>query len=139
MSASAAHKLPPLMTVADFLDWDGGGHVGKLELVDGVVRAMAPASAMHAIIQGNIVTALNNHLRKRGGPWRTGTEAPSVPPKGKRIDARAPDVSVTCSPPSSSGTFVDPILIIEVLSSSNEADDLALPLAEVYRDTHLAE
>jgi Uma2 family endonuclease len=110
------------MTVDEFLAWDGGGHVGKLELIDGLVRAMAPASATHAIIQGNIVTAINNHLRAKRSACRAGTEAPVVPPMGKRTNARAPDVGVTCSPPSSSGTFDDPILIVEVISPSNEAE-----------------
>lgn len=110
------------MTVEEFLAWDGGGHVGKLELVDGVLRGMSPASASHSIIQANIVTAITNHLRRTGRPCRAGTEAPIVPPMGKRINARAPDVAVTCSPPSSSPTFEAPILIVEVLSPRNEAD-----------------
>ena len=122
MTGTAARSLPVPMSVEEFLAWDGDGHVGKLELVDGVPRAMSPASATHALIQGNLVTAFNNHLRGRKSPCRAGTEAPIVPPMGKRINARAPDVSVTCSPPSSNGTFVDPILIVEVLAPSNEAD-----------------
>ena len=52
---------PPRMTVDEFLAWDGGGHQGKLELVDGLVRAMAPASATHAMIQGNLIL-IGNHL-----------------------------------------------------------------------------
>lgn len=110
------------MTVEEFLAWDGGGHVGKLELVEGAVRAMAPASATHGIIQGNIITAINTRLRALRSSCRAGTEAPIIPPLGKRINARAPDVSVTCSPPSDDGTFVDPVLIVEVMSPSNEAD-----------------
>jgi Uma2 family endonuclease len=119
---ATAKQLPHLMTVEEFLAWDGGGHVGKLELVDGLPRAMSPASATHALIQNSISTAITNHLRSRKSPCRTGTEAPIVPPMGQRINARAPDVSVTCSPPASNGTFVDPILIVEVMSPSNEAD-----------------
>lgn len=122
MSGQTAAKIPSVMTVEEFLAWDGGGHVGKLELVEGVVRAMAPASATHGIIQGNIITAINTRLRASCSSCRAGTEAPIIPPLGKRINARAPDVSVTCSPPSSDGTFVDPILIVEVMSPSNEAE-----------------
>ena len=122
MNGTAARNQPHTMTVEEFLAWDGAGHVGKLELVDGIPRAMAPASATHGLIQGNIITAFNNHLRKSGSKCRAATEAPIVPPMGKRINARAPDVSVTCSPPSNDGTFVDPVLIVEVLSPSNEPD-----------------
>lgn len=122
MSAQATVRTEPLMTVDQFLAWDGAGHVGKLELVDGIVRAMAPASAVHALIQLNIGTAFNNHLRGRNSPCRAATEAPIIPPLGKRINARAPDVSVTCALPADDGTFVEPILIVEVLSLSNEAE-----------------
>lgn len=110
------------MTTAEFLAWDGGGHVGKLELVDGVVRAIAPASATHGIIQGNLITAINIHLRSSGSRCRAATEAPVIPPFGKRANARAPDVTVTCVPASASPTFDDPLLIVEVLSPGNESE-----------------
>ena len=102
------------MTVEEFLDWDGGGHVGKLELVDGVVRAMSPASASHSVIQ--------NHLRKKRSPCRVAPEAPVVPRLRSRNNARAPDVAVSYAPPSKSKVFEDPILLIEVLSPGNAED-----------------
>ena len=71
MTAERKLSLPP-MTVEEFFAWDGGGHVGKLERVEGIVRAMAPASANHSFIQGYIVTALKNHLRATGSRFRTG-------------------------------------------------------------------
>jgi Uma2 family endonuclease len=55
---TAHATVPPAkMTAAEFLDWDGGGHQGKLELVNGVVRAMPPASGTHALIQAKLATA----------------------------------------------------------------------------------
>ncbi len=114
-------ELAP-MTLDEFLAWDGGGHVGKLELWEGIVRAMAPASAVHGMVQLNIGTAINNHLRAQKSPCRAGTEAPIVPPLARRLNARAPDVSVTCKPPADDGTFVDPVLIVEVLSPSNQTE-----------------
>lgn len=118
---TVSHKSPPpRMTVEEFFAWDGGGHVGKLELVDGVVRAMAPASATHSLIQGNLVAAIHNHLRGRGSPCRVAPEAPIRPAIGNRSsNTRALDVAVTCAPPSASKTFDDPVLIIEVLSPGN--------------------
>jgi Uma2 family endonuclease len=108
------------MTVEAFLRWDGGGHVGKLELVDGHVHAMAPASAVHAIIQGNITTAIKNHLKATGSPCKAAPEAPVIPPLARRINARVPDVTVTCKPLTEFATFDDPVLIVEVMSPSNE-------------------
>jgi Uma2 family endonuclease len=110
----------PLMSVAEFLSWSGAGHVGKLELVDGVVRAMAPASATHAIIQLNIAATIRDHLRARNSPCRAGTEAPVLPPPGFRSNVRAPDIVVTCAPITDSGVFEEPVLIVEVISPGNE-------------------
>lgn len=124
MSGSAATKLNhlPRMTLDEFLAWDGGGHVGKLELVEGVVRAMAPASAAHSLIQGNVVSLIKKHLKDRGSHCRAATEPPIVPPAGRRKNARAPDVAVTCAPITDSPTFDDPVLIVEVMSPNNESD-----------------
>lgn len=120
MVAKAKSTKP--MTVDEFLAWDGGGHVGKLELVDGVVRAMSPASATHSVIQGNLVALIQNHLRKQRSPCRVAPEAPVVPRLRSRNNARAPDVAVSCAPPSRSKVFEDPILLIEVLSPGNAED-----------------
>ena len=122
MPASTAAKFKdlPSMTLEEFLSWDGDGHVGKLELVEGKVRAMAPASATHSLIQGNILAAIKSHLRLRNSRCRAAPEAPIVPPLGRRKNARAPDVAVSSAPVSDSPTFDDPVLIAEVLSPSNE-------------------
>ena len=118
---TAVRKLTdlPRMTLDEFLAWGGGGHVGKLELWNGVVRAMAPASADHAIIQSNIASAINVHLRAQKSPCRVGTEAPVVPPMAARRNARAPDVAVTYTQPTGK-TFDDPVLIVEVMPPGNE-------------------
>jgi len=123
MSSASKQSAVPLMTAEVFLAWDGGGHVGKLELIDGVVRAMAPASATHAIIQGNLVAAIPMHLRGQSSPCRAATCAPIRPAIGKLAsNIRAPDVAVSCAPPSASKTFDEPVLIIEVLSPGNIDD-----------------
>ena len=119
MTAQRQPVLPP-MTVEEFFAWDGGGHVGKLELVDGRVRAMAPASDSHSTIQANIAGMIRNHLRATKRPCRVGTEAPVIPPMGQKKNARAADLAVTCAPPSDSKVYDDPILIVEVMSPSNE-------------------
>jgi Uma2 family endonuclease len=119
---TAARKLdPPRMTVEEFFAWDGGGHVGKLELVNGVVRAMSPPSESHSIIQGNVYFAIRTHLKATGSRCRVGTEAPVIPPMMRKVNARAPDLAVTCASPSPDMVFENPILIVEILSPSNEA------------------
>lgn len=116
------HRAIPRMTVAEFMDWDGGGHVGKLELVDGVVRAMSPASGTHGIIQANLAYLIGAHLRASNRPCRVGTETPIVPRLRPKHNVRAPDLAVTCEPISDSKTFPDPVLIVEVLSPSNQPE-----------------
>ncbi|MCH9807898.1 MAG: Uma2 family endonuclease [Alphaproteobacteria bacterium] len=110
--------LPP-MTIEEFLNWDGGGHQGKLILVNGHVGAMSPASATHGLIQANISGELRSHLRKHGLPCRVGTETPVIPSLARGKSIRVPDVAITCSPPSDSKVFEDPLLIVEVMSPTN--------------------
>jgi Uma2 family endonuclease len=117
---TALPQQPNQMTLDEFFAWDGGGHAGKLELVNGVVRAMSPASATHAIIQLNIGAAIKTHLR--GTPCRVGTEAPIIPPFKTSLNARVPDIAVSCAPLTDSKVFENPVLIVEVLSPSNEQD-----------------
>jgi Uma2 family endonuclease len=107
------------MTVEAFLDWPGDGSGRKFQLIDGVPRAMAPASMDHGVIQGNVYFAIESHLRANKMPCRTAPEGPVVPPLKSRKNARAPDVVVTCTPPSTSRVADDPLLIVEILSPSN--------------------
>lgn len=116
---TTAPNLPPIMSVAEFLDWDGGGLVGKLELVNGEVRAMLPASGTHSVIQANLAYLIGAHLRATKRPCRVGTEAPIVPRIHANDNVRAPDLSVTCQTTPPGKVFPDPVLIIEVLSPSN--------------------
>ena len=119
--AGAEPQPVPHMTAAEFMAWDGGGHIGKLELVNGEVRAMSPASGTHSLIQANLTILIGNHLRAKKLPCRVGTEAP-VQPHLHANNVRAPALAVTCLPVSASKTFQDPVLIIEVLSPSNKKE-----------------
>ena len=68
--SSSSRREWPAMSVEDFLAWDGGGHQGKLELVDGEVRAMSPASATHGLIQLTFGSLLRQHLKQSGSRCR---------------------------------------------------------------------
>lgn len=121
----AEHLTTPLMTLSEFLDWDGDGHQGKLELVHGVVRAMAPSSETHGTIQANLAYVLTDFFRKSGSPCRVITEAgvkPRIDPGRKNL--RVPDLVVTCEPPEEGKRIVtEPIVLIEILSPSNEKEN----------------
>jgi Uma2 family endonuclease len=120
---TAAPKLPPLMTVDDFLAWPGDGTATRYELVDGGLRAMAPTTNAHGIIQSNLIFAITGHLRARQMPCIVVT-APGIRPLIRADwNFRIPDLGVTCAPDRKGERHLpDPILLIEVLSPSNDAD-----------------
>ena len=120
---SAHAHLQHRMTAEEFISWGGDGHPGKLELVNGIVRAMSPASGTHALLQSTVAGLLRDHLRAKKSPYRVGTEAPIRPRMRSNENVRAPDVAVTCAPKSKDEKFFpDPILIVEVLSPSNQRE-----------------
>jgi Uma2 family endonuclease len=112
---------PSRMTVAEFIDWPDDDTGVRRELVDGEIRAMAPASITHGIIQATIGALLRNHL--------TGTRckvvvAPGVIPRVRsEANMRVPDLAVNCTADEAGQRALpDPILLIEILSPSNEAE-----------------
>jgi Uma2 family endonuclease len=111
------------MTVADFLDWPGDGTTKHHQLVDGEVRAMAPASATHGIIQATLAYLVTRRLIETGSPCRAVTEPAVVPRLQANTNLRVPDLGVTCSPNEPGQIVVpDPVLLVEILSPGNEAD-----------------
>lgn len=105
----------------------------KSELVNGVMVAMAGASKRHNAIVANLLIALGNRLR--GTPCRPY-------PSDMRVHVPAtglftyPDVTIFCGSPESlnkdSETFLNPRVIIEVLSDKTEAFDRGAKFAH-YR------
>jgi len=105
----------------------------KSELVNGVIVAMAGASKRHNAIVGNLIIALGARLR--GTPCRPY-------PSDMRIHVPAtglftyPDVTVFCGAPESlkkdAETFINPRVVIEVLSDKTEAFDRGAKFAH-YR------
>lgn len=120
---AARPKLPPLMTVGDFIDWPGDGLGTRFELVDGVVRAMTPASDAHNTIAGNLTGLIWQHLRQTRSPCRV-AGAPGVQPRVRADwNFRIPDLGVTCAPNRAGDLFTpDPILIVEILSPGNTSE-----------------
>jgi Uma2 family endonuclease len=105
------------MTVAEFARWRDGTDT-RHELVRGRVVAMAPPSGRHAEISNNIHLALNTQLRR---PCRALFGA-GVARSLDDDECRIPDVFVTCGP-TPPQAFLDPRLVIEVLSPTTVRDD----------------
>ena len=111
------------MTVDDFFDWPGDGTGTRYELVDGILRAIAPASDTHGTIHSNLAFLIAQHLRVERPGCRLVT-APGIQPRLRAAwNHRIPELGVTCSP-NQPGVMMmpDPILLLEVLSPSNAQD-----------------
>jgi Uma2 family endonuclease len=110
------------MTLDEFLSWDSGDRSGRLwQLVDGEPVAMAPGSENHGALQGEIGRLIANHLREARPTCRLIVTPGVVPRLNSSRNVRIPDLGVTCSPPSAGLVVPDPVLLVEILSPSNEA------------------
>jgi len=110
------------MTVTEFLAWDAGDLSGvPYQLIDGEPVAMAPGSETHAALQGEIGRLLGNHLIDKGGKCRLLSQPGIVPRIRSDRNFRIPDLGVTCAPPALGQMVPDPVLLIEILFPSNEA------------------
>jgi Uma2 family endonuclease len=123
----ALHKhAPARMTLPEFLSWDAADPSGApWQLIDGEPVAMAPGSETHAALQGEIGRRIANHLIEQGGQCRLLSQPGIVPRVRANRNFRIPDLGVTCAPPSQGLMVPDPVLLIEILSPSNEAQTRA--------------
>lgn len=113
--------VPRHMTVAEFLDWDSGDRSGRhWQLRDGVPEAMAPTTEAHGAIQVELAALIRNHLLQAGSPCRVVAEPGVVPHVNARGNVRIPDLAVICRPPSRERLMHEPVLLMEILSPSNE-------------------
>src|SRR5215469_625289 len=114
-------KISARMSVNEFLNWDSGDAL-RYELVDGEPRAMAPASRTHGTLQGRLATLINNHLDRENRPCSLVVEPGVVPHLLSDYNVRVPDLAVTCAAyQTEEPVLTDPVLLIEILSPSNQA------------------
>src|SRR5437764_11584789 len=110
---------PARITIAEFLEWAGDGSRSRHQLVDGEIRAMAPASIRHGRLQANAVRLLGNHLE--GSQCEVIVEPGVVPRIQSETNLRIPDLGVTCeADETGQQTLLNPVLLVEILSPTNE-------------------
>jgi Uma2 family endonuclease len=121
----AIAKIPVRMTVAEFLAWDARD--GRLwQLVDGEPQAMAPASRTHGALQNELGSLIRNHLAERSSLCSVLANPGVVPRVQAEHNVRIPDLAVICSGyEAEEPVIADPVLIVEILSPSNEAETWA--------------
>lgn len=123
----AALKLPPRrMTVDEFLSWDPEDGTGALwQLRDGEPEMMAPATDAHGSIQSELSYLVIAHLRVSGIRCRAVANPGVVPRVRSDRNMLVPDIGITCAPPSMGRALTEPVVLIEILSPSNEAETRA--------------
>lgn len=122
---ATAAKIPVRMSVGEFLAWSPAD--GQTwQLVDGEPRAMAPASRTHGTLQGELGGLIRNHLAAQDGPCVLVVTPGVVPHVQASHNMRVPDLAVTCSDYEvEEAGLTDPVLIVEILSPSNQAETWA--------------
>jgi Uma2 family endonuclease len=111
------------MTVEAFLALPGDGSGRIYELVHGEIRAQDAASDAHGSIQSRLNALLTLHLDKVRPGCRVVANPGIKPRLLAKWDYRIPELGVTCTPNRADVRETpDPILLVEVLSPSNEAD-----------------
>ena len=119
---SNAARLDPPMTVEEFQDWvpEPGLEGWSWQLIDGTPVGMAPTSNAHGAIQSRTGTIIDMHLQKLGRCIVITTPG-VIPKKRSKINQLVPDLGVSCADqPMTDNTIRDPILLVEILSPSNE-------------------
>ncbi len=123
----AARKLPPpRMTVDEFVDWVADAEPGtRWQLRDGEPEMMAPPTDAHGSIQSELARLIGNHLVERGRRCRVVTAPGVVPRVRSDQNMLIPDLGVTCAPPSTGRAIPEPVVLVEILSPSNERETRA--------------
>lgn len=112
----------PLLTVDDFQDWEpppGTEHL-RWELVDGEPVAMSPPGLNHGAIQSMAAFLLTQHLRAHRADCRVIITPGVIPQLRARFNERIPDLGVSCGAFTDGRSLADPVLLVEILSPSNE-------------------
>lgn len=122
-----AEPARKLVTVEEFLRYEGESG-RRYQLFGGEIVMMAPAARAHGVIVSRADFALRSRLRL---PCEPQVEAGILLPWTSHSFYVA-DLAVTCAPFGRELWCPDPILIVEVLSPSTQADDRGVKL-RAYR------
>jgi Uma2 family endonuclease len=122
------------MTAHEFLRWDDGTDT-RYELVNGHAVAMAPPADRHGTIASNCVREIGQLLDDR-------TPCRAVSQAGVWVNDDnfyVADVAATCVSPSDSVAVLEPFLIVEVLSPSNEKTEMMVKVQAYIALPHVEE
>jgi len=114
---SIALRLPPRMTVAEFLGWEPEDGSGRLwQWRDGEPEMMPPNSDRHGSIQSYLACLIISHLDTRGSACRVVIAPGVVPAERSEDNCLVPDLGITCAPATGEHLLREPLVLIEILS-----------------------
>ena len=123
----------PRMTFDEFVVWSAAQPEGRYELVDGEVMVMPSEGGRHNLVKLAVVKALEAAAAAAKFRGTVFTDGMTV-----RIDnahGREPDAAVTMSPVADLDalSLVDPLIVVEVVSSNSVRDDTGIKLIEYFK------
>ena len=113
----------------------------RAELIEGnLIYNHAAPSRIHQTILGELYTAINNHIKSKGGPCRVYPAPFAVKLRKDRKTIVEPDISVICDRDklTDRGCTGAPDWIIEIISPGNSSHDYILKL-NLYADAGVRE
>jgi Uma2 family endonuclease len=123
MAGNVAFQSFPILTEAEYLAFERSADV-RHEYSSGQIYAMAGATREHNLITGNVAGELRAQLKGKPCEIYSSDMRVRIARSGQYT---YPDVVVVCGTPQflddHNDTLLNPLLIIEVLSSSTEAYD----------------
>lgn len=130
MTGNVAIQSSPSFTEGEYLAFERASNV-RHEYLAGRLYAMAGATREHHLITGNVAGELRAQLKGRPCETYSSDMRVRIPRSGQYT---YPDIVVVCGGPrfldGYADTLLNPVLIVEVLSSSTEAYDRG----EKFRD-----
>jgi Uma2 family endonuclease len=120
------------MKVPEFLAWAEAQPEGRYELVDGDVIALSPERARHVRTKAASWLALSEAIKRARLPCEAFGDGIAVVVNERT--SREPDALVQCGKPVDPDSLVadSPVILVEVLSPSNERSDTGERLAEYF-------
>lgn len=119
------------MKVPEFLEWANQQLDSNYELVDGEVVAMAPDRTHHNLVKLEVAVALREAVKAAGLPCTVFTDGVVVVINDNTT--RIPDASVQCGAKLNlKSMIVAPLIVVEVISSSSEQQDMGAKLIEYF-------
>jgi Uma2 family endonuclease len=120
------------MSVTEFLAWAENQPDGRYELVDGIVRTMAPERIAHGLVKFAVARALDDAVRAAGLPCTVFPDGAGVSISDKTL--RIPDASVQCGVDFDIYSMIlqAPLIVVEVVSPSSERKDTHIKLIECF-------